>query len=108
MKKLTIFFLAMMASFVLSSCSKDSINELLNLGTIQCTNTSSDPYFVDISGPSNQTFILNARGVKSVLVKPGSYTISVTQQSGYILYPTKKNYSGTLSQGKTIYVVFPD
>jgi len=107
MKKLTILFIAIMVSFVLSSCDKSTNDVLANLGTIQCTNISSDPYFVSITGPTTKTITVQSKGVQSVSVKAGSYTIDVTQQSGYLIYPTKQSFEGTVLSGKTLVVAFP-
>jgi len=107
MKKVFFLFFALAASFVLTSCEKTA-SEVLNIGYIQCTNVSSDPYFVSISGPTSKTITLSSRSVQTIAVDAGSYKIDVTQKSGYILYPTKQSFTGTVKAGKTIYIVFPE
>jgi len=109
MKKFTYLLIVLMANFVLFSCEQKESekNEVKNEGYIQCTNISSDPYFVSISGPTSTTISVPGKGVQTVTVKPGYYSVEVTQQSGYILYPTKQTFTGTVSLGKTQIVVFP-
>lgn len=97
MKKLILsFFIAAMA-IVFTSCE--------NTFTMEFTNGSNDVYELYI----NDTYQQDVEGKEKVtyIIDDGYWTASVVQKTGYILYPTVKNYSGTCDAGESYYIVFP-
>jgi len=87
------------------SCSQK--NQPTNEGYIECSNVSKDQYFVDISGITAVSFVLDAHKTKKVTVTPGSYTITVKQQNGYMFYPTKETDTHFVQKGQTWVFSFP-
>lgn len=74
-------------------------------GTITLVNNSSNPYNIYFNGAHEYTM---QGGTRQDVTKPkGSYSIKVEQESGYVLYPTVKEYSTTLSGCDTKTVSFP-
>ncbi|MDY0077026.1 MAG: hypothetical protein RBR87_07085 [Bacteroidales bacterium] len=105
MKKYLSFLLAsffMIALLSFSSCSKDKEDNATPSYELRFTNTSNNPYLVEVDGNSN---ILSGNTFKNYTLKKGTYAWKITQQSGYILYPTVKDGTVNLSQDKEI--VFP-
>lgn len=79
-------------------------------GLLKLTNKSSNPYTVKVTDVKGtvQTFVMQGNSVKDVGVEEvGKVTISVKQNSGYILYPTEESFSKTMSCGGTVSQCFP-
>ena len=81
------------------SCSKDEKVEKYEL---RFTSTSSNPYLIEVAGnsdiiPGNTYMVYN--------LEKGTYAWKVTQQSGYVLYPTIVDGTVNLDQDKEI--LFP-
>ena len=94
-------------SNALASNVTTTVNTVLSsTGTIQLQNNSTNPYTIFI----NNEEILNMNGNSSqsiYYVANGSYSIRVLQKSGYAVYPTDETYTGTITCGKTLQVIFP-
>lgn len=75
-------------------------------GTLKFTNLSSNPYDVYLNGTLT---IQNMPGgvVREYTAPIGNYSIRVLQKSGYLLYPTDKTYTGSLTCGFTLSTTFP-
>ncbi|QQS31132.1 MAG: hypothetical protein IPM47_09520 [Sphingobacteriales bacterium] len=84
----------------LNSCGKDE--DYLPTFNLRFTNTSSNPYLIEVDGNSN---VIQGSTYKDYKLKIGTYAWEVTQQSGYILYPTV--LSGTVNLDKDKQIVFP-
>lgn len=85
-----------------SGCNKDDNEKDANTGTIYVENLTADPYNININSGA---YIFNLQsGYNKTISKceVGYYTISVKQLSGYILYPTERTYTGTLTKGGTL------
>jgi archaellum component FlaF (FlaF/FlaG flagellin family) len=80
-------------------------NILKKSGTLTLTSTSSNPYRIFINGTAE--IDLQGNATKSYILPEGTYTVRVLQLSGYILYPTDKTYSPSISCGNTTTVKFP-
>lgn len=104
MKKLFILLsvsFLMIGMFSLSGCKKQNDNPIPNY-ELRFTNTSSNPYSVEVNG---ETDILSGNTFKNYTLRKGTYAWKVTQQSGYVLYPTIEQGTMTLDQNREI--VFP-
>lgn len=86
---------------------RSSVNTIINpSGTIKLTSTSSNPYRIYLNGNA----IMDMSGGSTEYwnyLPTGSYSVRVLQLSGYILYPTDKTYTVTVSCGNTSVVTFP-
>ena len=92
--------------FVLFACEEEKRPcEKNNTFNLELTNGSSDPYNVYV----NNKFILVVAGKKkeTIAAPAGFAKITVEQKSGYILYPTVKEYESTISACESHYLVFP-
>ena len=89
----------------LNGCSKDEDSgKIRETGTIYVENLTSDPYNVNINN-GESVFNLQSGYYRSLSdCQVGYYKIVVKQLSGYILYPTEKTYTGTLTKGGTLTV----
>ncbi len=96
---LAAFFMVSLVTF--SSCSKDN-EDVTPSYELRFTNTSDNPYLVEVDGSSN---VLSGNTFKNYTLKKGTYAWKVTQQSGYVLYPTIQEGTVNLDQDKEI--VFP-
>lgn len=102
--------LILTASLILGSaltftgCKKDDDNNQVTLPSYQLrfTNTSDNPYLVEVDGNSNT---LSGHSFRNYTLEKGTYAWKVTQQSGYLFYPTIQNGTVTLIQDKEI--IFP-
>ncbi len=74
-------------------------------GTIQCINSTNDSYRVEIEGNSSYTHTIQGGYSYTVTVEYGYYSITATQLSGYIFYPTVKTYSGYVNSSKNKMIV---
>lgn len=91
----------------LTSCKKDDDSPSSSGGgssstptyNLRFTCTSSNPYLVEINGTSN---VLQGNTYKDYTLKQGTYSWKATQQSGYALYPTKRDGTVNLDQDKAI------
>lgn len=97
---LASFFMIALVS--LSSCSKDNEDDATPSYELRFTNISDNPYLVEVDGNSN---ILSGNTFKNYTLEKGTYAWIVTQQSGYVLYPTVQDGTVNLDQDKEI--VFP-
>lgn len=97
MKK-TITALLLLIMF-LSGCAA------LRMGTLQLTNNSSNPYSISIDGVSKGT--MNGNTSKEFKLEEGSHSVSATQQSGYVLYPTVFSGSVNIQSGQKSVLSFP-
>jgi hypothetical protein len=75
-------------------------------GTLKINNTSSNPYDVYINGVLKITNMAGG-STQSFKAGTGTYNIRVLQKNGYILYPTDKTFSGSISCGTTLNCTFP-
>jgi hypothetical protein len=96
---LASFFIVTLTTF--SSCSKDNENVTPSY-ELRFTNISDNPYLVEVDGSS---VILSGNTFKNYTLEEGTYAWKVTQQSGYLLYPTIQDGTVNLNQDKEI--VFP-
>jgi hypothetical protein len=86
---------------------KNTVTTILqSTGVLKFVNTSTNPYHVYVN---NQLYTDLAGGAtkSTEFALAGSYTIRVVQISGYIVSPTDKTYTGTLSCGGTLTTTFP-
>lgn len=106
-----MYFRALIAAIVvvafisLSGCNKDEDDNVTPTPTkyeLRFTCTSSNPYLIEVAGNSDLIW----GGTYNIYkLNKGTYAWKVTQQSGYILYPTIKEGTVNLDQDKEI--VFP-
>ena len=83
----------------ISSCLKSG-------GSIKIINNSDNPYSITLNGTSKGT--INGHETKNLVsITAGTYTITVTQLSGYLIYPSVYSTSLTLENGKTYNWSFP-
>ncbi|MBO4614846.1 MAG: hypothetical protein J5709_06990 [Bacteroidales bacterium] len=75
-------------------------------GTIEFVNNSKNPYTVDVSGYGS--FIISGNHYANKSYEPGTYSIKVTQNSGYLFYPTEETYQVNVSCGSHDVVSFPN
>ena len=79
---------------------------LSSTGTLSFNNTSTNPYRVFVNNV--EVFTMNGQTTEQIdYVPAGSYSIRVLQVSGYAVYPTDQTYTGTVSCGTALSVVFP-
>ena len=97
---LASFFIIAIVTF--SSCSKDNDDDATPSYELRFTNTSNNPYLVEVNGSSTS---LSGNTFKNYTLEKGTYAWKVTQQSGYVLYPTVQDGTVNLDQDKEI--VFP-
>ncbi len=95
---LASFFMVALVTF--SSCSKDE--DATPSYELRFTNTSDNPYLIEVDGSSNT---VSGHTFKNYTLEKGTYSWKVTQQSGYVLYPTIQEGTVNLDQDKEI--VFP-
>lgn len=93
--------------FLLSNYVNTYSTTISDKGILKFTNNSSNPYNVFVN---NVLKISNLAGNTSNIYfyPPGNYSIRVEQQSGYVLYPTIKTYTGTLNCGSILTTTFPN
>lgn len=84
-----------------SGCKKEE-QETVSKFELRFTNTSDNPYLVQVSRTSSS---LQGQTFKGYNLERGNYAWKVTQQSGYILYPAVEE--GTLNLHRDKEVVFP-
>ena len=105
-----LFFVAFLG-VLLMSCSKDNGSPgngggySNTKGTIEFVNTSSNPYTVSVSGFGSFTLLGNHYVEKDY--EKGAYIVEVTQQTGYIFYPTEETYHVTVTSGHRSVCSFP-
>jgi len=80
-------------------CKKEKKEKLYEL---RFTSTSSNPYLINVDGNSD---VIGGNTYKSYSFPKGTYAWKVTQQSGYLLYPSVRSGTVNLDQDKEI--VFP-
>lgn len=88
--------------FFFSSCEKDDTLPVTPTYNLRFTSTSDNPYLVEINGDSD---ILSGKTYRDYKLNKGTYSWKVTQQSGYVLYPTI--LSGTVNLNQDKQIVFP-
>jgi hypothetical protein len=105
-KKITLLFATVA---ILSSCSKDNSttggNSSSNTGTISWVNNSNNPYELRV----NNSYVGSISGLSyyDQEKNAGSYSYKLTQQSGYILYPTVLTGNVNVEKGKKVVLSFP-
>lgn len=77
------------------------------LGALKFINGSTNPYNVYVNGTLAITNMAGGSTMYIYAVTPGSYTLRVIQQSGYVLTPTDKSYTGTVTCGSMLTTTFP-
>lgn len=94
------------ASSLVLNQKNNSVCVLGKTGTLKFTNLSSNPYDIYINGTLT---IQNMPGgaIRQYLAPAANYSIRVLQKSGYILFPTDKTYTGSLTCGLTLTTTFP-
>lgn len=116
MKRIILVLLMVAAMF--ASCKKSDSNNVtpgggsgggggttVTTGTIQFVNNSTNPYKCYISG--TLVAVLSG-GYNQTFTKAfGTYSCEVIQSSGYVLYPTDKTYSATVSASANAVISFP-
>ena len=105
MKKI-FYLLLFVAIAILTSCSGRNEPTQQKVGYIQVLNNTSDPYYVTFKGNTATSFTIQGKYSTTKAVTPGYYNIHVKQQSGYLLYPTEKDYEGYVYEGRTMIVSF--
>lgn len=92
---------------VLTSNITNTVNTVLSgTGTLSFSNTSTNPYRVFVNNV--EVFTMNGQTTQDLDYAPtGSYSVRVLQVSGYAVYPTDETYTGTVSCGTSLSVVFP-
>jgi hypothetical protein len=90
-----------------SNCQNDNRPpcEKNNTGTIVFDNYSSNPYDCFVNGQYRGR--VNGYGVFSVNVAPGSVSLKARQYSGYVLYPSEFNATGSVLKCYTTTFKFP-
>ena len=73
-------------------------------GKIKLNNTSTSPYTVTIG---SEQYVVEGGATKTIETSLGSKNINVRQKSGYILYPTVNDYTGTVTCDEILTVTFP-
>ena len=101
MKK-NLFIICALLCCVLMGCSNSSIQT----GRIQFINNHSDPYKVVVKGNTSLQFVQSANTNVYKVVEVGYYNVKVTQQSGYILYPTEKEYNFYVKENQSSVVSY--
>lgn len=76
-------------------------------GFLKFVNNSTNPYSIYINGVLNAASLAGGYSQTFSYVPIGSYTLRVLQLSGYILTPTDKTYTGTVTCGSTLSTTFP-
>ena len=111
MKKFLSLLVVALCGLIITSCSdRNSPNasqqSTKKYGYIQVLNNSSDPYTISIKGNTSMSFTLNGKQSVTKTVEVGYYNVHVRQQSGYLLYPTEKDYEFYVKENKTSIVSF--
>lgn len=79
---------------------------LSSTGTLKFVNTSSNPYHIYINGVAI-TDLNGGTTLFDYYMPIGAYSLRVLQISGYVLTPTDKTYTVTLTCGGTLTTTFP-
>lgn len=103
----------MLLTFAFAACEANinvdddntSVNVGIGVGTLKVTSTSSNPYKIEIDG--DYAGIINGHDTKTWKKNKGTYSVRVIQQSGYVLYPTDKNYVAVIKSNETTIITFP-
>lgn len=105
----SVLMLLSVAMFSLTSCQKDEdtgggskVTPKTTTHTLRFTSKSRHPYLLEID---NKSDVIQGKSWKDYKLETGIYTWKVTQQAGYLFYPTKR--SGTVSLYKDEEVTFP-
>jgi len=104
---LTNAFGGVATASALTANNKNSTTCILTKsGTLKITKNSSSLYDIYINGVLE---IQNMAGGTTTSFKAGvgTYNIRVLQKTGFILIPTDKTYSGTITCGSTLTCIFP-
>lgn len=92
-----IFVLLIVIS--ITGCSK---LETIPSYELRFTCISENPYLIEVDGTSN---VISGNSFRNYTLEQGTYSWKVTQQSGYLLYPTILEGTVNLDQDREI--VFP-
>lgn len=96
-----VLIILLTAVLCTTGCKKED-QDTISRYELRFTNTSDNPYLVEVDGSSA---ILHSHTFKDYDLERGTYAWKVTQQSGYILYPTVRE--GTVNLDREKEVVFP-
>lgn len=106
MKKL---LLPVFAAIIFAGCAKEPTATpkapVCETGTLQFVNNSNHPYNVYVNGSFE--FQQAGNTSREQDFTNGSYVIKVEQESGYLVYPTIKEYSGNLPGCGKVVVSYP-
>ena len=91
----------MLAVVTTAGCKKED-EETTPRFELRFSNSSDNPYLVEVNGTSS---VLDGHTFKDYNLERGTYAWKVTQQSGYVLYPTVKE--GTVNLDGDKEVIFP-
>lgn len=100
-------YLLVALALITAGCTKsDSNTATVDTGSIRFTNTSSNPYEIFLDGADKGA---QPGGTYSTItnVTVGSHTVKASQNSGYIISPTVRNGTLTVTKGQEISFVFP-
>ena len=96
MKKYTFLIITILSMLMLGCKDRNSPSEpektAKQYGKIQIINNHTDPYTVTVKGNTSSSFMLYGNKYQTISVEVGYYNVHVKQFSGYILYPTEKDY----------------
>ncbi len=102
MKKLFLIFVLTLSLSSIYSCEKEDESNDRESYELRFTNTSSNPYTVEVDGTTSS---LSGKTFKNYDLEQGTYSWKVTQESGYLIYPTVKE--GTVNLTGDREIVFP-
>ena len=105
MKKI-YFLLTVVICILFAGCRYTGINTPVSYGTIQFVNNHSDPYLVKVRGNTSFEYSQKGNSSKTYKVEVGYYNVHVEQQSGYLLYPTEKDYEFYVKESKNTIVSY--
>ena len=102
MKKLLILF---SIALLFSSCTKEKDCEVNDSFYMELNNGSNNPYDVYVNDVFLET--LDGKKQETYQIPAGYFKIKVIQVSGYLLYPTEKEYTGSVAACESYYITFP-
>jgi uncharacterized membrane protein len=102
----------LLTTTILTSCSKSdtsggSTTTPPCTGTIQYVNNSTNPYQISSNGAVLIASMAGKTSQYSFNLTPNTYTITVTQLSGYLVYPTIESFAPAVACNQTSVISFP-
>jgi PKD repeat protein len=82
-------------------------SQITSTGNLVFNNNSTNPYKVEVNGVVLYSSMAGGTSNTYNSAPIGSYTIKVTQLSGYVFTPTINTYNGVLTCGSSLTVTFP-